>query len=315
MVKLPISETALKYYEETGYQFSFKEQAHLCYHYAPGLLKRIDALKEILEKSDDEKLNKDISAMVDYEFGIYSKFIDNENGRYIYVLEENYPDGRKLHHYFRSIEKALSYAEGTFHYESQVVEISKVLLIDDFDDTEDSIASKLKYNANGEIIEYCSWEYEDDYEPGEYVDFINRFDNMFMKIDCPFELGDIVISPDHIDPLIVLSDKDIFHKKYEATKMQYGDDVKTMLEYTDNCIPVLEYNPVNGIPVLDDKNGLSVTYIRPFLLEKIDHNEGYNEEFWDMLLIISKMVKCKYDLDTIRRQVYSERRYRLEFGE
>ena len=100
MVKLPISETALKYYEETGYKFSWKEQAHFCFRDTPGLLKRVDSLKEILEKSDDEKLNRDIRMMVDYESEAYSKFMENENGRHVYVLKINEYDGRTLTRYF-----------------------------------------------------------------------------------------------------------------------------------------------------------------------------------------------------------------------
>lgn len=58
-------------------------------------------------------------------------------------------------------------------------------------------------------------------------------------------------------PLIVLSDTDIFHEKYKATKSQYGDRGKEMLEYEDNCIPVLDYG-----------NDLLVIYVRSFRLEK-----------------------------------------------
>lgn len=134
MVNLPISKTALKYYEDIGYKFSFKEQAHLCYHYAPGLLERIDLLKKILVESDDEELNKNIQEIINYEFGCYSKFMDNEDNLHIYVLESDSYDGRKRRCYFRSIGQALSYAERNIDWESQINAIHKVLLLDGNDD-------------------------------------------------------------------------------------------------------------------------------------------------------------------------------------
>ncbi len=305
MVKLPISESVLKYYEETGYMFSWKEQAHFCYRGTPGLLKRIDCLKEILEKSDDEELNKDIRMMIDYESGVYAKFMQNENNQYIYIIEiEDKYSGRKYHRIFRSIEKAMIYADQDMLGDYK---ISKELVIDDYEIELNLFPAKFEYNADREIIDYSSSEYEDDYNPDEHEPFECRFDNIFMKIDCPFERGDIVMSPEHTHPLIVLADRDVFHKKYEAAKSQYGDRVKFMLDYEDNRIPVLDcYNSFphsrhskSFIYNKDYHNDLSVVYRRPFLMEKIEHNEHYSEGFWNTLLYASEMVKCRYDMDAI----------------
>lgn len=283
MIKLPISETALNYYMERGYEFSFKEQAHLCYWYTPGLLSRINALKGILEKSDDENLNEDIRKMVDYESAVYARFMVNENNQYIYILKVG---RRKIRYYFSSMEKAMSYIS---HWVWDDYSITKELLSDDCGELGGSIAAVFKYNAEGEIIDYISYDYEFGYVPNDYADFVDKFYNMFLKIDCPFKRGDIVRAPGYTYPLVVLSDTDIFHEKYEAVRSQYGDNAKEMLEYEDNCIPALDYG-----------NDLSVIYTRPFHLEKIDHDDDHSEKFWDTLLEISKMVKCKYDLDKIR---------------
>lgn len=314
MVKLPISETALKYYEETGYQFSWKEQAHFCFRETPGLLKRVDRLKEILEKSDDEKLNKDIRTMTAYESDAYSRFMENEDGRHIYVLQINEPDGRRLKRYFRTAQQAISYHKTSVGFTFQVNEIQKVLLMDDCDEFEDNLfPATFKFNADGEIVDYSSSKCGDDYD-FDIDEFESRFDNIFLKIDCPFERGDIVMSPEFSYPLITLADRDVFHKKYEATKSQYGDRVKIMLDYDDNRIPVLDcYNSLphpfhhkRFSPYEEGyHNDLSIVYRRPFQMEKVDHNKRYSEEFWQALLEASKMVKCRYDMDAVELGLYN----------
>lgn len=280
MVKLPISETALKYYEETGYQFSWEEQAHFCFRETPGLMKRVDRLKEVLEKSDDEKLNKDIRTMIAYEADAYSKFMENENGRYVYVVQINYPDGRTLTRYFRTAQLAMSCSNANMSYTFQTNKIMKVLL-DGCDVGDDLFPATFKFNADGEIIEYSSSECGGDYD-FDIDEFESRFDNIFLNIDCPFERGDIVMSPEFSYPLIILADRDVFHKKYEATKNQYGDKVRIMLDYEDNRIPVLDcYNSLphpfhhkRFSPFEEGyHNDLSIVYRRPFQMEKINHNK------------------------------------------
>jgi hypothetical protein len=304
MVKLPISETALKYYEEAGYKFSWKEQAHFCFRVTPGLLKRVDSLKEILEKSDDEKLNRDIRMMVDYEYEAYSKFMENENGRHVYVLKINEYDGRTLTRYFRTAQQAMSCHKANVNFTFQINEIKKVL--------HNLFPATFKFNADGEVIDYSSTECESDYD-FDIFEFESRFDNIFLKIDCPFERGDIVMSPEFSYPLIVLADRDIFHKKYEATKSQYGDLARRMLDYEHNRIPVLDcYNsllhPFHHKSFFYDedyKNELSIVYRRPFQMERIDHNKGYSEDFWNVILDASKMVKCRYDMDAVEIGIYN----------
>lgn len=316
MVKLPISETALKYYEETGYKFSWKEQAHFCFRDTPGLLKRIDSLKEILEKSDDEKLNKDIRMMIAYESDVYSKFMENGDVRHIYVLHINEPDGRRPTYYFRTAQQAMLCSNANMGFTFQINEIKKVLLMDDCNDFDDLVLASFKFNANGEIIDYSSSECEDDYDYDFDIDECDdRFDNIFLKINCPFERGDIVMSPESSYPLIVLSDRDIFHKKYEATKKQYGDSVKYMLDYDQNRIPVLDC--YNSLPHpfhykeffrgKDYKNELSIVYRRPFQMEKIEnieHMKHCSEKFRNALLDVSKRVKCRYDMDDVESELY-----------
>lgn len=59
MIKLPMSDYASDYYKKQGIEFTLHQQAHFCWVYSELLKDRMGSLKEILEISDDEKLNGD----------------------------------------------------------------------------------------------------------------------------------------------------------------------------------------------------------------------------------------------------------------
>ena len=59
MIKLPMSDYVSDYYKKQGIEFTLRQQAHFCWAYSELLKDRIGSLKEILEISDDEKLNGD----------------------------------------------------------------------------------------------------------------------------------------------------------------------------------------------------------------------------------------------------------------
>ncbi len=40
-------------------------------------------------------------------------------------------------------------------------------------------------------------------------------------------------------------------------------------------------------------------------MERIDHNKGYSEDFWNVILDASKMVKCRYDMDAVEIGIYN----------
>lgn len=306
MIKLPISETALKYYEETGYKFSFKEQAHLCYRYIPGLLERNDALREILKESDDEELNKDIRMLIEYGSNIYNMFMDNKDNRCIYYLKTLTKEWG-LNMMFRTIEGAMHYVEENVYDDYK---IDKIQLFDDcsIDDHHYMSALSFKRGDPDEIIDYWSVEYEDDYDSDEHGPFEERFDNMYMNVDCPFERGDIVVRPDTSYPVIILTGRNIFHERYEASKnldwtnVIKGVDVIMELDYEDNLIPVLDYH--------DD---FFIKYVRPFDLEKFEPNGHFSESFRENLLYISKMVKSGFNMDKIKREIENMDSYRSEF--
>lgn len=78
MVRLPMSDDAASYYKEQRIEFTFRQQAHFCWAYDPLLKDRMKSLREILEISDDERLNMEIRQRLAYEEEIYARFMAND---------------------------------------------------------------------------------------------------------------------------------------------------------------------------------------------------------------------------------------------
>lgn len=228
--------------------------------------------------------------LIEYGSGIYNLFMDNKDNTCVYYLKTLTSDWQ-LNVMFGTIEGAMEYVR---KYVYTDYEIDKIRLSDDCNLDDPTYRSELTFKRGNpdEIIEYGSAEYEDDYDPDKYGPFEERFDNMFMNVDCPFELGDIVIEPEKFYPVIVLSDRNIFHDRYETVKGLDWDNIIIELDLEDNLIPVLDYQ--------DD---FSIRYVRPFDLEKFVPRGGLSESFCKDLSYISRMVKSRFNMDKIKMYV------------
>ena len=80
MVKLPISDYVANYYKEQGIEFTLRQQAHFCWCYNDLLDNRLNSLKEILEVSDNQKLNTEIRERIAYEEKAYECFMTGQEG-------------------------------------------------------------------------------------------------------------------------------------------------------------------------------------------------------------------------------------------
>lgn len=79
MAKLPMSDYVYQYYKEQGIEFTFRQQAHFCWKYSSLLKKQLQLLGDILNVSDDEKLNMEIRERLEYEEKAYEYFIGNDD--------------------------------------------------------------------------------------------------------------------------------------------------------------------------------------------------------------------------------------------
>lgn len=281
MIKLPISDYVADFYKQQGIEFTLRQQASLCWHGHYLLKDQIKSLKEILEVSDDEKLNTEIRERITYEEASYESFITSLRE----CIYKFIPDNEEYtEQYFSSVKPAIAY--GNTHCKDSY-KIEKHYLFDKYpkesiDEDFFTLMADYSYTSNGDVISGYTCEYF-PYSPSadnlsEYIDDKDRFENAFLNIKSPFGVGDIVMGPNYKHPCVVGTNHDYFEEIYDRHK----NDEITMIDYTDNFI-ILDYISMHDGRVYYD-------HIYPFNLWKIDSWEDH--DYWEILQMISRMVKA-----------------------
>lgn len=282
MVRLPISEYVANYYREQEIQFTFRQQAHLCWAYNPLLKERLQSLREILTESDDEKLNMEIRQRIEYEENAWGHFMTNHACGCIYVVypdnQDEYEDG-----YFSSARSAIAYGIGN---SIEGYRITKRYLLDqcpqdvlhgEEPDRYNTQQSSYSFRTNGEIEHGYSYECPASFDEEDKT----RFENMFLNVISPFGLGDIVMGKGFRCPGVVSSGRDCFQKIY----CRHEKDTEICIDDTDNCIRV---------DFIRKDGRLTYDHVAPFDLWKVDSWE--DKECWDILQFMSNAIKRGVDL-------------------
>lgn len=298
MVKLPISDYAADYYKEQGMEFTFRQQAHLCWTYNSLLKDRLDSLKEILAVSDDEKLNTEIRQRIAYEEKAYGHFMTDQKSGCIYVV---HPDDKKEYTdgYFSSAQSAISYGNRNCAEGYRIIkrylsdQCPKEMLEGDEPDEYNTQLSVFDFTANGVIEQGYSYEYPAPFDEEDKA----RFENMFLNIKSPFGLGDIVMGEGFERPGVVSSCHDCFEKIYR----RHEKDAEICIDDTDNCIRI-------DFPEKDGR--LTYDHIAPFTLWKV--NTWDDKEYWEILQFMSNAIKRGVDLIHFDHIVYEYSRKHKE---
>ena len=297
MVKLPMSDYVENYYKEQGIEFTLRQQAHFCWYYNDLLNNQLNSLREILELSNDKKLNTEIRERITYEEKAYESFVTGQKGC-IYIVR---PDDKDEYEeeYFASAEKAISYG---IHHCDKYFEVMKSWLFDknpkglseeaDDEDSENvnEILSWYRFTSEGDVVYGSSNEHKAPFDEEDN----SRFENMFLYIKSPFGLGDIVMGPDFDKPRVVSTDYDCFIEHYDRLR----EHEYIQFDGSDNCIRTDSVG-TNGSMYYD--------HTVPFNLWKIDFWD--DKEYWELLQIMSNAVKSGidlYDFNVMRWQ-YGER--------
>lgn len=283
MIKLPMSDYVSDYYKKQGIEFTLRQQAHFCWAYSELLKDRMGSLKEILETSNDEKLNAEIRERMEYEEKAYDCFMTSQGSECIYVF---YPDDREEYdiEYFSSAKNAVSHGirhagkvfsvEKRRFFDKKPEELPEKAVDNDMEDT-DMVLSKYYFTREGDIRFGESYEYKPSFDERD----TDRFEEMFLCIKSPFACGDIVMGPDFDEPRVVNTDHGCFEEIYERLKDTGG------LDYTDNCIRT-DWIRADG--------WLDYDHISPFDLWKVDSWD--DEVYWNILQIMSKIAKAGGDI-------------------
>lgn len=285
MVKLPISDYVSNYYKEQGIVFTLRQQAHICWQYNDLLKDQLNSIREILEISDDEKLNTEIRERIAYEEKAYERFIEGQEGC-IYIVHPHAKAEESYEVYFATAKKAISY--GVCHIKQAFV-VAKIWLFDknpkwlseeaDYGDSKggNETLSRYRFTKEGNVTYGVSWEYKEPFD----IEDCNRFENMYLYIKSPFDLGDIVMGPDWERPEVVSTDHDCFIEHYDRLKARGHVE----FEGFENIIRT---------DLINADGSLDYAHTVPFHLWKIDSWE--DKEYWKLLQIMSEAVKKGIDL-------------------
>ena len=284
MVRLPISDYVANYYKEQGIEFTLRQQAHFFWYYNDLPQNKLNALKEILEISDDEKLNNEINERIAYEEKIYECFMTEQEGC-IYIVRPDDEDEYETE-YFVSARKAIAY--GKHHFNKEFL-IEKCWLFDknprglseetddDSPENVNEILSWYRFTPEGDVVYGSSNEHKAPFDEEDN----SRFENIFLNIKSPFGLGDIVMGPDFDEPQVVSTDHDCFIEDYERLK----DHEYIQLDGISNIIRT---------DMVNTDGSLDYAHTVPFHLWKIDSWE--DKEYWELLQMMSAAVQKGVDL-------------------
>lgn len=145
-------------------------------------------------------------------------------------------------------------------YNERISLLEQILKESDDEELNREIEERITYEKKAFSI-FATNDINQFKPPFEYDDN-NRFENLFLNIECPFGVGDIVMSEEWENPQVVAVDHDCFKQRYE--RLKNNPDIGS--DASDNFI-CTEYR---------DKDGnLDYEHTNPFQLWKIGN---INEE-------------------------------------
>lgn len=285
MIEIIPSEWMRKYLKDRR-EFTDAEKATMIWNSPIATWKeKLDSLEELSMVSSDVNLNAQIADRVVYEKKAYSRFQDNSENAFIYVVldDKGVPDGyfidcelayqyemKQLQEYDYqrfSIQKQLPYNNKAKGQEPSSWSSKRMpLAISIFESNEyQGIENAcVRYNGKGEILSIYSNEMTDG--ENERVDKFNRrrFEFPFFKIPCGLEEGTVVkIIPDNI--LAVVDSGEESWNEY--------------MERTDGNSEYYDYSDIQKVVfVLQEDGHWRHEHINPMYIEPISEMEDGRTE-------------------------------------
>ena len=303
-----ISHTLRQYMEQNNLRFTDFEAAGLIYnsHLPPEERhRRLDALAA---ETDDARLKSQIAARLKIDREDIDIFKNNTEG-YVYVLnskedgEESYPCG-----YFANFDLAYEHGKkqgcefeiekhrivglngmlplkSKGYFNPNLTDHTDITELVQEDDDNDFLCSDgcFQYNKDGLLTYFhCANELRDDNEVMSLLYDLNRFENAFIFMPDPFELGDIVKETEFGEVGIVetsVEERDKFHERIRSGEL-------TGCDFLDASITV-EFLRENGT--------FSHDHVNPAFLEKYEPKKG--DDDYEILIAGSELLKGTVSLD------------------
>ena len=316
-----ISPTPLRHMEQNNLRFTDFEAAGLIYnsHLTPE--ERHRRLEALAAETDDARLKSQIATRLQVDREDMDVFKNNAEG-YVYVVNSKedgedcpcgyfanfelaYEHGKKQGCKF-SIEKyrlvgwgGMEPLKGKGYFNPNISDrTDPAELVKEYDDDDFPLPDGcFKYNEDGVLTYFhCANELRDDKEVMSMLYDLNRFENAFIFMSNPFELGDIVKETESGEVGIVETSQaewNDFNEKIRSSKLAGCD-------FSDACITV---------EFLCDSGTFSHNHVNPAFLEKYEPKKG--DDDYDILTMGSDLCKGNGSLDWFT-YVYDDYRKRHE---
>lgn len=291
MTKLPMSDFMQNYYQEKGITFTDSERATILWNAAFSLPKAeiLGALKEIADATADEPLKTQIYERLDTERETARLFKEND-ARCFFICAPDDSDKEAEWHvrYFATLEAAVAYgrdeASGNFKVEKEAFgdKLDGCRAGDDPDGT-DMMGGCAWYTKDGMLLDCecypCTSEICIRFSHGDP----SRFEDAYIPLQSPFEIGDIVRVAGDSRPAIVQVSQEEWKRGLERNT----DGSRTIPPAYDNTRLTVEFLDEDG----------EMYHGHPYILslERIGQWEDGLE--WDLLQSASRLIKGEGALD------------------
>lgn len=299
------SKHYLNYIKQNNITYSDYEVAAILSHCINDPFKLHEELDFISKNTKDEKLKKEIENKINNDNRLYEMFKDNSEKEAIYVVYEydKEYDEHFVYGYFYRFDKALEKALESgqeFKIEKQKVQDDNPkktiahgawnphydkdahIEIYEMDDYEDNLGTIL-YKENGDI----DYFYVKDLSILDRTDdellneiYKDNFENTYIFLEHPFEVGDIVKDTNTNQAGIV-----------ELSKKEYDD----FSEKVRNGLYADDFDCGTTVSYLCDDGHFSHEHPLPFFLEKYEPDK--EEENYELLTCASYLLKHETSLD------------------
>ncbi len=288
MVKLPMSDYMWNYYREKGISFTDSEQATILWNSVFPLPKAeiLEGLKEIADKTADRILQTQIYERLDAERET-TKLFEKNDGRCFFICEsgDNSTETEWQGRYFTTLEAAVAYgreeSQGTFKVEKEAFWDKPGDCRTD--DEPDIMGGCAWYTKDGELLDCGCYSLASEVSINFSCGDPSRFEDAYIPLQSPFEIGDIVRIVGDTRPAIVQVSQEQWIRDLEWN----ADGARTIPPAYDNTRLTVEF--------LDEDGELYHGHPCLLSLEKIGRWEDELE--WNLLQAASRLIKGEGSLD------------------
>ncbi|NCE65552.1 hypothetical protein D1159_13420 [Pseudoflavonifractor sp. 524-17] len=209
MIELPMSTFMRNYYREQGITFTDSQQATIIWNSDLPMPEILDALREIASTTTDEMLKEQIRERLAAEAENERIFLEND-GSYFFIFIPDDEDewGSR---YFSTLDAAIAYGKD---HSKETFQIRKESFTDKFDGSaanNDSdkmyVGGQAQYTKGGVLLECACYTEETSINFSH--PYQSRFEDAYIPLQNPFELGDIVkIAGDSRPAIVEVSQED-----------------------------------------------------------------------------------------------------------